>query len=295
MRSTTLVHGILPGMLAVAGIGLVAVLSTGSIAQNSINEQAESARRTLSANPGAAEATTFAIDGVHSMALFRVVHMGAGPFWGRFNDVGGTFTMGSSSADLSFDVTIGVGSVDSGNEKLDGHLKSPDFFAVAEFPTATFKSTRVSPAGSGKYEVTGDLTIRGITKPVTAMVEHVGTADLGRGRRCGFEATFEIDRGAFDVEYGLDSGSLGRTTRMIIGLEGIESAEPARPAEGGGLPGRMAALDANGDGKIQKSEAPERLQAIFDQLDADDDGALDASELEAMRRGGNRGRGGGNG
>ena len=125
----------------------------------------------------AAAARTWKVDDVHSMALFRVQHMGAGMFWGRFDGVSGTVT--TSGADsIAFDISIDVASVSSGNDKLNAHLKSPDFFSVKEFPSMTFKSTASKRGADGLWDVTGDLTMHGVTKSISAKVEVIG--QIGR-------------------------------------------------------------------------------------------------------------------
>lgn len=160
---------------------------------------------------------TFSIDAVHSSAIFRVQHMGAGPFYGRFNQVEGTIVFDGNNA-LEMDVTIATDSVDTGNERLDGHLKGPDFFNAKEFPKMTFKSSSVAKAGGKKYDVSGDLTIHGVTKSVTVGVEWIGTADKGRGKRCGFEAIFTIKRSDYGMPFGTDGG-LADETKVIVALE----------------------------------------------------------------------------
>ncbi len=170
------------------------------------------------ADLGAAQKETFIIDPVHSSAIFRIVHMGAGPFYGRFNEVEGTIVFDGNDT-LELDVTILTESVDTGNERLDGHLKSPDFFNAREFPKMTFKS-RSSKRTAGKmYEVVGDLMIHGVTKTVTTQGEWIGTADLGRGKRCGFEAMFTIKRSDFGITLGVADGGLGDDVKVIVGLE----------------------------------------------------------------------------
>ena len=151
------------------------------------------------------------------MALFRVQHMGAGMFWGRFDGVTGTITTGEGS--VAFDVTIDTGSVSSGNDKLNGHLKSPDFFSVKEFPTMTFKSTRAVRGADGMWDVTGDLTMHGVTKPVTAKVEQTGRMKGRGGEAIGFEAIFTVDRSQFGMNYGVEKGAIGKDVRVIVGLE----------------------------------------------------------------------------
>lgn len=173
------------------------------------------------AAPAAAE--VFEIDGVHSKALFRIQHLGAGPFWGRFNDVAGTMTCADGKPEgVMFDVTIKTDSIDTGTEKLDAHLKSGDFFNAKEHPALTFKSTSVkSGPKAGWLEVTGDLSMNGVTKPVTAMLEWTGTNDGPMGRRAGYEATFNIKRSDWNVKYGVDKGMIGDDVRIVVGLEGV--------------------------------------------------------------------------
>ena len=169
------------------------------------------------------------IDDVHSMALFRVHHMGAGQFWGRFNDVSGNFAFEEGKAEgLRFDVTIATESVDSGNDNLDKHLRSPDFFASKDFPTMTFKSGAARKTGERTFDVDGELTMHGVTKPITAKVEFCGMADMGRGPKAGFEAQFTVRRSEFGMTYGVEKGAIGDEVKVVVGLEGAP-AEPAAP------------------------------------------------------------------
>lgn len=171
--------------------------------------------------PKAKGPVTCAIDDVHSMAMFRVQHMGAGAFWGRFNDVDGSFTFTPGTDEgMKFDVTIKTESVDSGNDKLNQHLRSPDFFASKDFPSMTFKSTGVKMVDATHFTVMGDLSLHGVTKPVSANVEFVGMSDRGSGARAGFEATFTIKRSDFGMKYGVDKGAVGDEVRVVVGLEG---------------------------------------------------------------------------
>ncbi len=186
--------------------------------------QAAPAKTAPAAAPAAAAgALTFGVDDTHSMAMFRVQHMGAGAFWGRFNDVDGSFTFTPGSADgLKFDISIKTESVDSGNNDLNKHLRSPDFFAAKDFPAMTFKSTGAKKTGENTYDLMGDLTIRGVSKPVTAKLEYIGMGDMGMGVRAGFEATFTIKRSDFGVKYGVDKGAVGDDVRVVVGLEGVK-------------------------------------------------------------------------
>ena len=236
------------------------------------------------------KAEVFSVDPTHSMALFRVRH-GASMFWGRFNKVTGTvrYDEGSDSG-LELEVAVAIDSVDSGSEKLDGHLKSEQFFFADKHPTATFKSTSSRRTGKKTYEVSGDFTMRGVSKPLTVTVDWLGTSESRRGRTCGLETSFSVKRSDYGINYGLPGDFLGDDTKIILAMEGgLAGGASAERAEGG-LPRFLARNDANGDGKIQKSEAPERMKARFDSLDTNGDGAIDAAEAGAMGRGrgGNR-------
>jgi polyisoprenoid-binding protein YceI len=166
---------------------------------------------------------TFKVDATHSTAIFRVHHLGAGQFYGRFNDIQGTITFAEGSAsDLAFDITIPIESVDTNNDRLDRHLKSPDFFNAREHPEMSFKSKSARRLDGGTYEVTGDLTIHGTTKTITTKINWTGTADMGGTTRCGFEAMFDVKRSDYGVMYGVDNGALGDMTGIIISLEGIK-------------------------------------------------------------------------
>ena len=166
------------------------------------------------------EATTYSIDPVHSTSLFRVHHFGAGMFYGRFNDVTGTITYNPEDPDsLSFKVAIAVESVDTNSERLDGHLKSPDFFNAKEFSEMTFKSTAVSKIDDDTFEVTGDLTIHGVTKTITTQVDLTGVVDTRRGKKIGFETKFTVDRSEYGMTYGLQNGALGKDIRLLVSME----------------------------------------------------------------------------
>ena len=184
--------------------------------------QSPSAASPKASSVPAEAAGAYKVDGVHSNAHFKVQHLGAGMFWGRFDDVNGSmnYTPGVAGT-LDFDVRIPIAGVHSGNDNLDKHLLSPDFFNAKEFPEMIFKSTKASPAGNGMWKVDGDLTLLGTTKPVSAMVEFTGAADKGRGMRIGFEAAFSIKRSEFGMTYGVENGSLGDEVFIVVGLEGI--------------------------------------------------------------------------
>ena len=170
-------------------------------------------------------AGTYDVDAVHSTALFRVQHAQAGQFWGRFNDVNGTVTYTPEKPEhFAFDIDIDLESVDSGHDKLDQHLKSPDFFNAKEFEKMSFKSTECERLGQTVWDVTGDLTMNGVTKPVVAVVRFTGTGEV-MGRRAGFEAEFDLKRSDFNQMYGIEKGVLGDQVRVVVAMEATKAAD----------------------------------------------------------------------
>jgi polyisoprenoid-binding protein YceI len=174
------------------------------------------------AAPAAAPAT-ITLDPVHSLALFRVQHLGAGFFWGRFNELAGTATwsLDDSTAPV-FDVTVDVKKVDTGSEKLDGNLQGPNFFNQAEFPTMTFKSKSAKKLGERHYTVTGDLMLRGVTKSIDVDCTVTGVGKAPTGQKVGFECVFTINRADYGMKWGIDApkGAVGNEVKMTIALEG---------------------------------------------------------------------------
>lgn len=166
---------------------------------------------------GAAHADTYAIDSSHSQAVFRLSHLGVGAFWGMFYKVEGTVVTEPSP---SISLTIDGNSLFTADKKRDDHLKGPDFFNTKQFPALSFKSTEVKKAGAG-YEVTGDLTIRGTTKKVTAKVEGVGVGkDPWGATRAGWEAKLTIKRSEFGMNFM--PGGLGEEVQLILAVEGVK-------------------------------------------------------------------------
>jgi polyisoprenoid-binding protein YceI len=169
--------------------------------------------------PAAGEAQAYAVDAVHSSVIFRVNHAGVSYFYGRFNSIEGAFTHHPDDASqISFDLKIKADSIDSNSEGRDNHLKSPDFFNAVEFPWITFKSTGVKSAGTNLYDVTGDLSLHGVTKPITARLEFVGSGEMRGQQKAGFDASFTIKRSDFGMSYMLSG--LGDEVKLMVGLEG---------------------------------------------------------------------------
>jgi polyisoprenoid-binding protein YceI len=173
------------------------------------------------AAPAALAAETFAIDPVHSAVLFKINHLGVSNFYGRFQDVTGTYVLDADNpAASSLDVTIKAESVDTHNEKRDQHLKSPDFFNVKQFPVLTMKSKSVKKTGDKTFRVTADLTVHGVTKEVTFDATQVGAGkDPWGGYRSGFEGSLTLKRSEYDVKFM--PGGVGEDVTILISVEGV--------------------------------------------------------------------------
>jgi polyisoprenoid-binding protein YceI len=168
------------------------------------------------------QAGTWAIDPSHSSVEFVVRHLVVTKVRGRFGTFEGTITIDPSDPHASsVEVSIQTTSIETGDEQRDAHLRTSDFFAADEFPTMTFRSTSVRPAGSD-YEVEGDLTIKGVTKPVTLSLEYNGTSpDPWGGTRAGFSAETEINRRDFGLDFDvkLDTGGALVGEKIKVQLE----------------------------------------------------------------------------
>ncbi len=163
--------------------------------------------------------SAFQIDSVHSTAIFKAHHLGAGMFYGRFNDVTGTIQVDNGMP--VFAVSIAIDSVDTNSTRLDGHLKSPDFFNAVEFPTMMFKSNSSTLIGGKTYEVIGEITMHGITKPLTVKMVKTGQVKNRRGEMIGYETEFNLVRSDFGMLYGIEGGSLSDEIKVIVALEAV--------------------------------------------------------------------------
>lgn len=156
--------------------------------------------------------TTWTIDKAHTKVGFSVVHMVVSETVGNFKDFDGTLT--ASKADFSdavIDVTIKTTSISTDNDYRDNHLRSDDFFGSEKFPTATFKSKKMEKVADKKYKVTGDLTIKGVTKSVVLDATLGGVITLPNGdQKAGFKATTVINRFDFGLNWNkmIEAGSV---------------------------------------------------------------------------------------
>lgn len=183
---------------------------------------------TLGVGSMAAQAHDWAIDKSHSEADFAVKHMGIGTVHGSFHGVTGTIRFeAGNSAVWSVDATIDVNTVDTGVAQRDQALKSADFFDVAKYPTMTFKSTSVKTQNT-TYLVTGDLTLHGVTKPVTLTLDLPGDEQVGMDAKSvhrGFTATTTIHRQDFGLTWNgtLKSGEavVGNDIKIELDIEAV--------------------------------------------------------------------------
>lgn len=161
--------------------------------------------------------TTWKTDPTHTDISFSAKHMMVTSVRGKFADVDGTLLLDEENpANSSGLFTVMAASLNTGAEKRDDHLRSADFFDAETFPAITFQSTKVEPAGGADYRVTGNLTIRGTTRPITFDVEYLGVYQgFGDARRAGFHATAKLNRD----EWGLSWNVTLETGGWLVGKE----------------------------------------------------------------------------
>jgi len=173
--------------------------------------------------------TTWAIDPAHSHVGFSVRHMMISTVKGRFGTVAGTVELDEDLTTGSVEATIDVASIDTREAQRDAHLRSADFFDADRFPTITFKSRRVAKAAPDKLTVTGDLTIKGVTREVVLEVVEEGRGtDPWGGERAGFTAHTTINRRDFGLTYNqvLETGGVlvGEDIKISLDVELIKQA-----------------------------------------------------------------------
>ncbi|HEY1222544.1 MAG TPA: YceI family protein [Acidimicrobiales bacterium] len=169
------------------------------------------------------------VDPVHSTVSFIARHLVAAKVRGNFTEFSGTITIGDSIEASSVVAEVQASSITTANEMRDGHLKSADFLDLEHFPTLTLKSTKITAKGGDNYELLADLTVRGVTKPVTFQLEYLGTGpSMAPGVNVtGFEVTGEIDRRDFGVNF---EGTLENGSLVVGNKIGIEIAVEAHQA-----------------------------------------------------------------
>ncbi len=163
--------------------------------------------------------STWKADKAHSKIGFDITHLLISEVDGNFDEFEISATADDTFMNPSFDVSINTASVDTDNERRDGHLKSADFFDVETYPTMTFKTTSVEKTGDNTFNMTGDLTIHGVTKSVTleGKVNGVITDQRSQKLKAGLKITGTINRIDFGV--GEESAAVGNDVDLTINLE----------------------------------------------------------------------------
>jgi len=186
----------------------------------------------LALGASTAQAAEWSLDQAHTNVSFKVRHLMVTNVLGNFDTIKGTLNINEKDITKSkLSVTVDIASIDTDNQERDDHLRSPDFFNVEKHPQMTFVSTKVKKKGKGQLLVTGDLTIRGVTKPVTLTVE--GPTDEIKGPwgnwHTGFAATGKINRTDFGLTWNkaLESGGVVVGEEVFITID----AEFVRPLE----------------------------------------------------------------
>lgn len=169
-----------------------------------------------------ASAAEYKIDkeGQHAFVQFRIQHLGYSWLYGTFKDFDGGFTFDDANpAADKVNVTINTGSLDTNHAERDKHLRSADFLNTSKYPQATFTSTEVKKEGE-RYKVTGNLTLNGVTKPITLDARLMGEGkDPWGGYRAGFEASGEVVLKEFNISK--DLGPASQKAELIISVEGV--------------------------------------------------------------------------
>ncbi len=197
-------------LLLVAGLAGVALLAPSS------------SPATAPAVEAASAAKTYDVDRVHSAVIFRVMHLGTAWNFGRFNEFSGSIRFDEEKPEnSSVEIEVAATSVDTANRGRDDHLRGSDFFESKQFPTITFKSTQVKALGTDRYELSGDLTLRGTSKPITFEIQKTGEGRNRQGKALiGFYGEFQVDRLAHGVSYMPDG--LGKDVFVTVSLEAAQ-------------------------------------------------------------------------
>lgn len=164
-------------------------------------------------------ADSYTVDPMHTYPHFSISHMGFSTMQGRFDKSSGKITLDRAAKSGSVDIAIEAASVSTGYTKRDDHLKSPDFFNAAEFPTISYKSTAVKFKGDAPATVEGNLTLLGVTKPVTLTIEafKCGANPMNKKEECGAAASTQFKRSDFGMKAFLPG--VGDDIKLVFEVE----------------------------------------------------------------------------
>ena len=168
-------------------------------------------------------ADSYTVDPSHTYVSFAINHLGFSTMRGKFDQQAGSLEYDPATKVAAVTIEIDAGSIDTGHTKRDQHLSSPDFLNVAENPTIIFKSTEAGWSGDKLDSVTGDLTILGVSKPVTLKINSIncGEHPFSKKQVCGFDAEASIKRSDFGVNYGIPA--IGEVLDLQLELEAIKN------------------------------------------------------------------------
>lgn len=193
----------------VAGVAALSLLAGGMVVAQTATTQ----------NPAEVQAGTYKLDSSHGKITWSVKHLGFSTYVGQFTNVSADLTIDPANPTAStLSATVPIADVNPANDALKGHLQTPDFFDAAQFPTATFvaKSIVIDADDASEADVTGDLTIRGVTRPVTMEVKfNQAGPSMGNTYKVGFDGEATVKRSDFGVSYGLGVG-LGDEVELHI-------------------------------------------------------------------------------
>ncbi|MCQ4348272.1 YceI family protein [Pseudomonas stutzeri] len=160
-------------------------------------------------------------EGQHAFVNFKISHLGYSWLYGTFKDFDGSFSFDAAKPEESrVKVELKTASVDTNHAERDKHLRSDDFLNVAKHPTATFESTAVKSTGEGTADIVGNLTLNGVTRPVTIAARFIGEgSDPWGGYRAGFEGSTTLKLKDFDIK--MDLGPASQEVELIISVEGV--------------------------------------------------------------------------
>lgn len=171
---------------------------------------------------------TWNVDAVHSNVAFTVRHLVVAKTRGRFGTFSGVITIADDPLQSKVEATVETASIDTGDEGRDNHLRTGDFFEAETHPTMTFVSTSITPDGDD-YELAGDLTIKGVSKPVTWELEFNGiVTDPWGNTRAGFSAETEVNRKDWGLDYNavLEAGGvlIGEKVKLSLEIEAVKAS-----------------------------------------------------------------------
>lgn len=174
-------------------------------------------------------AGTWVIDPTHTSIEAVARHLVVSKVRGSFKEFSGTVVIGDDVADTTIEVLIDAASIDTGVADRDGHLRSPDFLDVENFPQVTFRASSATPVSGNRWQVPGELTLRGVTAPTTLDLEFLGvTTDPWGNTKAAFEATTEIDREAFGITWNqaLETGGVlvSKTLKVDLSVQLAQQA-----------------------------------------------------------------------